>query len=186
LVAARYRRVVPDERQARALLAQAGCGAGIVSHVEAVARLANAMAHRVSTANAAVILAGAWLHDIGRAFESGPAHVPTGVAWLEGQDVDERVVRCVARHMGAGITDDEARRLGWPAGSYVPETLEERIVCHADNLTFGTRHVDLAEVRAKFERHAVPGAIERLERLHKGLARDLGIDPDDLVRTLDA
>lgn len=176
--------MLPDRAGSLALLAEAGCDDEVVRHVEAVARLALALSDHAPGADRRVVEAGALLHDIGRAFDHSPAHVPLGVAFLEACGVAPPVLACVARHLGAGVTSEEARTLGWPPGDHTPQRLEERIVCHADNLTFGTRYASLAEVLAKLERRGLADKQDRMRALHDGLAEELGVDPDEVARSL--
>ncbi len=51
----------------------------------------------------------------------------------------EEVQNIVERHIGAGITEEESVKLGLPKKSYIPQTIEEKIVAHADNLLSGTK-----------------------------------------------
>jgi uncharacterized protein (TIGR00295 family) len=44
------------------------------------------------------------------------------------------IVNIIERHVGAGIPFEEAENLGLPPKDYIPITLEEKIVSHADNL----------------------------------------------------
>ena len=46
----------------------------------------------------------------------------------------EAVIAIIKRHVGGGITDAEAKKLGWPKDNYTPVTLEEKIVSYADKL----------------------------------------------------
>ncbi len=46
----------------------------------------------------------------------------------------ETIVNIIERHLGAGIPKDEAIILGLPPKDYMPMSLEEKIVAHADNL----------------------------------------------------
>ncbi len=50
----------------------------------------------------------------------------------------EEVAKIIERHIGAGITVEEAREMGLPPRDYVPSTPEEKIVSYADNLTTGS------------------------------------------------
>ena len=45
----------------------------------------------------------------------------------------------IERHIGAGIPKEEAVGLGLPEKDYIPVTIEEKIVAHADNLVFGNK-----------------------------------------------
>jgi uncharacterized protein len=61
------------------------------------------------------------------------------------------VLNVIERHIGAGITKKEAKELNLFEKSYVPETLEEKIVAHADNLISGTEEVDVDFVIKKWK-----------------------------------
>jgi uncharacterized protein len=73
--------------------------------------------------------------------------------------------------VGSGITEWEAKRLGFPARSYVPKSLEERIVAYADKLIEGSRRLPVEAVVKKFRRDkSIPeAAVERLLRWHEEL-----------------
>ncbi len=87
-----------------------------------------------------VVLRGALLHDIGRAVTHDPfQHFIKSAELLRKEGVDERIVRIAERHFSAGITAEEAKKLGVPPKNYMPETLEEKIVSFADNLAMGNR-----------------------------------------------
>jgi tRNA (cytidine56-2'-O)-methyltransferase len=90
-------------------------------------------------------------------------------------------VRCVERHTGGGIDADEAARLGLPVRDYTPHTLEERIVCHADNLYTGDKRLALREVLAKYDAKGLSHAGRKIEALHASLGRELGIELDALA-----
>ena len=79
----------------------------------------------------------------------------------------------IERHIGAGITEREAEKLGLPVKSYLPETLEEKIVAHADNLTSGSKEVDIDFVMKKWKRRIDDSEdnIERLIRLDDELIK---------------
>jgi tRNA (cytidine56-2'-O)-methyltransferase len=58
--------------------------------------------------------------------------------------------------------------------------LEERIVCHADNLYSGDRRLTLEDLRRKYEAKGLPEALRRIEALHEGLGDELGVDLESL------
>lgn len=177
--------MLPDREACLDLLARAGCSDEVKAHVKTVARLALALASHTQDIDPAVIEAGGLLHDVGRGFDHGPSHVPEGVAFLQDHDIDEQVVSCVACHMGAGVEPAQARAWGWPADRrYTPETLPERIVAHADNLTFGTTYKQLADVEAKLRGKGLETLVPRMRALHRELTEELGIDPDVVAREL--
>lgn len=62
---------------------------------------------------------------------------------LEDMGYSKEIANIVERHIGTGLDEDDARELGLPVKSYVPQTLEEKIVSHADNLFNGSREIDV-------------------------------------------
>jgi len=111
---------------------------------------------------------GAILHDIGRSKTHETDHAAVGGKMVRQLGIAEPVARIVDRHIGAGIPEDEARTLGLPDGVYVPETLEEKIVCYADKLIAGWREVDISVTIDDFAEKMGGDhpAIERLWSLH--------------------
>ncbi|ENN95716.1 metal dependent phosphohydrolase, partial [Methanocaldococcus villosus KIN24-T80] len=93
---------------------------------------------------------GGLLHDIGRSKTHGIDHGVVGANILRSYGFDERIALIAERHIGAGITKEEAIALGLPAKDYVPISLEEKIVAHADNLIFETERVEIDRVVEKF------------------------------------
>ncbi len=78
---------------------------------------------------------GAILHDVGRfRAERVVEHGIKSGEILREQGFPEGAARIGETHVGVGITLEQAASLGLPEGNYMPETLEERIVCYADNL----------------------------------------------------
>jgi len=69
--------------------------------------------------------------------------VVKGVEVARELGLPENLVHIIERHVGAGIPDDEAKKLGFPDGHYVPESLEEKIVTYADKLISGHCEVDI-------------------------------------------
>lgn len=175
--------MIPSPDECLELLDEAGCSKDVIEHAVTVQRLASAMAQRTEV-DEDIVAASALLHDVGRGITHDTYHVPEGVAFLEEQGVDERVVDCVARHMGAGIEDETAEELGWPSGVWTPQRMEEKIVCHADNLTGGTTYRGLETVIAKLEDDGLEDVVPRMRRLHEELALVLGQDPAAIARQL--
>jgi len=78
---------------------------------------------------------GAILHDVGRCRAKRTVeHGVAGGAMIREARFPEGAARIGERHMGVGIDRAEALRLGLPDQDFLPETVEERIVCYADNL----------------------------------------------------
>ena len=78
--------------------------------------------------------------------------------------------------MGAGITADEAEKIGLSEGIYVPEALEEKIVAYADKLIEGDRQIDIEVTVEKFVRELGGNhpALDRLRALHNEIVNLIG------------
>jgi uncharacterized protein len=157
----------PSYREALCLLKDSGCDDKLIKHVKAVSRYAVEIAKSRGDADVELVRIGALLHDIGRCRTNGVDHGVAGGKLLRSYAVDERVAQIAERHIGAGITAQEAANLHFPTGHYMPKTLEEKIVAAVDNLVEGTRRVTIekveADFRAKLKGHP---AVKRVRRLH--------------------
>jgi hypothetical protein len=76
--------------------------------------------------------------------------------------------------VGAGIPQNEAETLGWSKKSYMPQTLEERIVNYADKLIEGTHRVSMERTIAGFSRkmgknHPAIGRLRALDEEFQSL-----------------
>lgn len=123
----------------------------VIAHSIAVCRKALEIAQNFPEADKDLIQKGALLHDIGRSKTHGITHAVEGRKIALEYGYGEDVLNIIERHIGAGITADEAKKLGLFKKSYVPETLEEKIVAHADNLISGTKEVDVDYVIKKWQ-----------------------------------
>jgi uncharacterized protein len=106
-------------------------------------------------------------------------HGLQGAEILEKEGVDKEVVEIVRRHVGAGISPEEAKKLGLPDHDYIPRTLEERIVCFADKMVDADKVRPFGEEVHRFT--AKSHDVGRLLALERGLAEDLGTDPEKLI-----
>ena len=167
--------MIPTYEQCIEMLKDAGCSDEVISHCIAVRDVAVKIAEKAN-ANIDLVNAAALLHDIGRSRTHDIRHMVEGVKIAKKLDLDEKIVRIIERHIGAGISKNEARKLGLPANSYIPETLEEKIVCHADNLIDdGHRQPVEAEIEKALSKGLNEYAL-RLVNLHKELSEITGID----------
>ena len=112
---------------------------------------------------------GALLHDIGRSKTHTVHHAIVGAKIAKQRGLPEPIVKIIERHVGGGITAQEAEKLGWPVKDYIPETLEEKIVCYADKLVEGNKEVPVEVTIRKLadELGDDHPAIERIRRLHE-------------------
>jgi uncharacterized protein len=123
-----------------------------------------------------LVEAGALLHDLGRGQTHGIEHGFVGGQTARRLGMPMELAHIIERHVGAGLTTDEARRNNLPRGSYVPETLEEKIVCYADKLIEGAHEVGIDSTIDNFidELGADHQAIRRLRDLHAEMTAVLG------------
>ena len=132
------------------------CPKNVVEHCLAVSdyayELALAIKNNGYDVDVELVRLGGLLHDIGRSKTHGIEHGVVGAEILRDLGFDERLALIAERHIGAGITKEEAIELGLPPKDYLPITLEEKIVAHADNLIFGTERVEIDAVIEKFEK----------------------------------
>lgn len=112
--------------------------------------------------NLRLIIAGAILHDIGRTVTHGVEHGIEGARLIREEGWDEELAKIVERHIGGGITKKEAEDQGLPPKDYVPRTLEEKIICHADNTAGGKERFDQL-----IERIEEAGYIESADRMQE-------------------
>jgi uncharacterized protein len=106
------------------------------------------------------------LHDIGRSRTHSIHHAQVGADILRSQGYPEALARIVECHTGAGLTPDECTILGLSPRDCMPQTTEEKIVTHADNLIAGHRRVTIEEsIASAF--HLPAKARKRIYRLSR-------------------
>ena len=136
----------------------------VIDHCKAVCRKAMEIAANFDNADKDLIRKGALLHDIGRSKTHGIEHAIEGVKIAKKYGYSQDVLNIIERHIGAGITAEEAEKLGLPKKSYIPQTLEEKIVAHADNLISGSEEVNIDFVIKKWKRR-IEDSEDNIERL---------------------
>lgn len=163
---------LPSRRECLKALRKAGCESGVVEHCKNVSRLAKRIAG-LCGADEKLCELGGLLHDIGRGTTHGVEHGIAGGEILREMGFPKVLVEMVERHVGAGLTRDEARKAGLPARSFVPKTLEEKVVAHADNLAEEGK-IDVLIDRMR--KRGLDAAAKRIQRLHEELCRLCGTD----------
>jgi len=175
---------IPDDAACIRMHLEEGSKRSIIEHVCTVRMIAMAMGKR-SGADLRLVSAGALLHDIGRSKTQGLFHVVEGVRIARQRGLPEPLIQIIQRHIGAGFTWEEAKAMGLPEGDYMPQTLEEKIVCHADNLVKGAGGMQtLAEAEGEILRRGFPVTAERMRAMHQELSRACGADVDRIVLSL--
>lgn len=146
------------------------CSNYIIDHCKVVYERSYDIIKYHDNADPDLVKAGCMLHDVGRTITNGIEHAYLGADLLRDLKVDERICRITERHIGAGITSSEAKSLGLPPRKYIPETIEEKIVAHSDNLVHGVTKVNLDFVIDKWtNKNMNKESIEMLKKLHDEL-----------------
>ena len=170
---------IPNPGQCLRLLREAGCSEDVIDHCKAVRRVAVRIAKKAH-ANIQLVEAGALLHDIGRSKTQGILHGIEGAKLAKELGLPESIVNIIERHLGAGIPKEEAIALGLPPKDYMPITLEEKIVAHADNLIDNDRERPIEKEVEKALQKGHTMHAQRLIELHKELSQRCGVDLNDI------
>lgn len=169
---------LPNREQAIELLHKNNCPPQVISHCIAVADIAVEIASKLQrngqSINIELVEVGALLHDIGRSKIHTIDHAIVGAQIANSVGLPETVIKIIKRHVGAGITLEEAKELGWPRDVYTPETLEEKVVSYADKLIDNSKLVPIETEIKRLQKKNKIQAAERVRKLHQEIA-GLGI-----------
>ena len=166
---------IPSSDKCLDILKISGCSKEVINHCIAVRDIAIKIAKKAD-ANIQLVEAGSLLHDIGRSKTHDIHHAVKGVEIVKKLNIDESIIRIIECHIGAGILKEDAKKLGLPVKDYMPVTLEEKIVCHADNLVCGDKRQPVEIVVEKALQKGLKEYAIRLVNLHKELSKICGID----------
>ena len=130
---------LPTVEMCLSFLAEENVPNNVIDHCMAVEKLALQIAMKTTDDRNTLDLVSraALLHDIGRGKSHGIDHAVAGAEILRKRELDPRIISIVEKHIGGGIAQSEAVDLGLPEKDYMPETLAEKVVAHADNLITG-------------------------------------------------
>ncbi|MBE3121625.1 MAG: HDIG domain-containing protein [Thermoplasmata archaeon] len=170
---------IPNPGLCLRLLREAGCSDDVINHCKAVRKVAVRIAKKAH-ANIQLVEAGALLHDIGRSKSQGIMHGVEGAKIATELGLPLSIVNIIERHLGAGIPLEEAATLGLPPKDYMPITLEEKIVAHADNLIDNDREHSIEKEVEKALQKGHTKHAERLMELHRELSQRCGMDLNDI------
>ena len=166
---------IPTPEECIDLLKKMGCSKKVIDHCKAVRDVALKIAKKAG-ADEKLVEVGALLHDIGRGKTHSINHVLEGVKIAKKLELSEDIIKIIERHIGAGISKDEAKKLGLPENNYEPITLEEKIVCHADNLIQNCKKQPIEKEIEKALKNGHNEYAIKLVNLHKELSDICGID----------
>lgn len=163
-----------SKEDAISLLKKYNVSQGVLDHVMAVHDYAMEIASNIDC-DTRLVEAGSLLHDIGRSRSHNIDHAIIGAEILRKEGVDERIVSIVEKHVGAGLTPHEAEKLGLPPADYVPRTIEEKIVCHADNLIGNTERISIKDAIKIAREKWFDTSTERLIQFHFEVFRPVNV-----------
>ena len=167
---------LPSPEEAVKILKETGCSPQVIRHCKAVAELAVRIAETCTengnNVNVELVHIGALLHDIGRSKTHSIHHVVVGAEMARSLGMPDSVISMVERHVGGGLTADEALELGWSNKSYMPDTLEEKIVTYADKLIDNAKIVPIRKSieRLKKRLGSDHPAVKRVADLHREIS----------------
>lgn len=176
--------IIPTEEECLRMLEEEGCSEEVIQHCCVVMAGARLLAERCG-ADLPLVVAGALLHDIGRSRDHGLGHMLAGVEIARSRNLPELLVQIIQRHVGAGITQEEAKALGLPAGDYMPRTIEEKLVSHVDNLVDGLTFVTVQEAMNRFERAGLKEAAKRIGVMEEELGKLCDQPPSEILHSTD-
>lgn len=170
----------PNESECIEILKEAGCNKRVIIHCCTVRTVAEQMSRRIDC-DRDLVIAGAMLHDIGRAVDHSVMHATIGADMAIELGLPDELVRIIRKHTGAGLDREDVIEMGLPDGDYIPSTIEEKIVAHSDNMVSdNTVVMHSHSVDKLLMKGAVRGA-DRIERLHEELSELYGEDLDSIV-----
>ncbi|MBW2974465.1 HDIG domain-containing protein [Candidatus Woesearchaeota archaeon] len=144
---------------------------GVLAHSKAVQKAAVKIGKRVKGIDLGFIRSASLLHDIGR-FKHFPGsrdairHGIEGAAILRKEGLPKHAL-VAERHLGAGISkkDIVEQGLNLPLKDYLPVSMEEKIITHADNLVFRDKIKSVKDAVKKFNEEVGERAGRKIQEL---------------------
>ncbi len=169
---------IPSDDLCIEYLEESGCKRRVVIHCCTVNAVAQEMLTRIEGADRDLVTAGALLHDIGRSVDHSIMHAYIGSQIVAAYGLPKALVDIVRKHTGAGLDAQDAEEMGLPMADYIPRTLEEKIVAHADNMVSDNRVVEHTHSVNKLRSKGADRGADRIEALHQELSLLYGEDLD--------
>jgi uncharacterized protein/tRNA (cytidine56-2'-O)-methyltransferase len=165
------------------MLERAGCTKRVIVHSCTVKAVAVEIAKGFN-ADMELVVAGALLHDIGRSRDHTIMHAIAGAEMALKLGLPKELSDIIRKHIGAGLDDRDALEMGIPKGDYIPRTIEEKIVAHADNMVSDNKVVPHTHTVEKLKMKGSPRGADRVIALHKELSGMRGQDMDAVASSL--
>jgi uncharacterized protein (TIGR00295 family) len=171
--------ILPAKEECLKLLEEAGCNEKVIEHCLAVTELAVRIA-KLAKADLELVECGALLHDIGRSKSHEIEHAVLGAEMVRSMGLPEKIALIIERHIGAGLSKDEAASFGLPERDYTPQTLEEKIVAHSDNLIEENKKRPVSDLFMHFAGLGYEKVANNILALHKELSEICALDLDEI------
>jgi len=172
---------LPTRDEALKMLAGSGADPKVIRHCIAVSELAVKIAKlSKKPVDVELVEIGGILHDIGRSKTHGITHAVEGAKIAKSLGLPDEIVKIIMKHIGAGLDEAAAEKFKLPKNDYMPKTIEEKIIAHADNLLSGAKRIPVAETVERLVRAQDQVAAKRMLALHKELSELCGIDLDKI------
>lgn len=175
--------IYPNEAECIRLLEEAGCKRRVIIHCCTVKTLAEEIAKGIDC-DMDLVIAGAMLHDIGRAVDHSINHAVIGYGIAKDLGLPDEICQIIKRHTGAGLDEEDAEEFGLPKGDYIPRTIEQKIVAHADNMVSDNKLVAHFHSVEKLKIKGSFRGADRIENLHNELSEIYGSDLDIVVNDM--
>ena len=177
---------IPGEVEALELLNEYRVDQKIIEHSKVVYKKALELAEKIiqkgkTTVNMDLISAGALLHDIGRYNENSIRHGVIGGDLLRKLGYSPELARIIERHVLCGISKNFAKNFDFPDREFIPETIEELIICYADKMVAGKNIVDLRKrfshwIKKYGKTPLLDESIRRTKRVEKRVSELMGTE----------
>lgn len=173
----------PSEADCLRILKDAGCKKRVIIHCCTVRTVAEEMMKKIDC-DRDLVIAGALLHDLGRAKDHSILHAMIGAEMAEDLGLSPKIVEIIRKHTGAGLDQQDIDEMDLPQGDYMPKTVEEKIVAHSDNMVSDNMVVSHMHSVDKLLMKGSRRGAEKIERLHLELSKLYGEDLDVIVGIL--
>lgn len=171
---------IPSDSRCIEYLEKAGCKRRVIIHCCTVNAVAQEIVSRIPGADVELVTAGALLHDIGRSVDHSIMHAYIGSQIAEAYGLPKGLVDIIRKHTGAGLDAEDVEEMGLPPADYMPRTIEEKIVAHADNMVSDNRVVEHTYSVNKLRSKGAFRGADRIEALHRELSGLYGEDLDTI------
>ena len=93
------------------LLKELNCPEWVIEHSKGVSRKACEIASNFDDVDMELVRVGGLLHDVGRSKTNSIEHAVIGAQILKERGYPQEIINIVERHIGTGLTEEDARQL---------------------------------------------------------------------------